>query len=504
MFRKLVHRIRAHDGQALVLFGAGVMAFVGLTAMSIDVGRYVWARTQMQAAVDAAVLAGAQSMPNGQAEAAMYAEMYWDANSGFIQSQGENVSFVVSYPSGNRAIKMKGDADIPTWFAKIFGIDSWHVSAEGTAASQVLDIAVVLDISGSMCFTSYPQTESTTNIFVMSPGRASPSGGDFPRLASAINATTTSITLTDASIFKSTSSSTNRTNFGSSWDSSSRYYERDPDGGGSARSGMIRIDNELMRITSISGDTLTVQRARTNNYAGTSTVATSHAADAEVWALRSADGSQGYCQNASYNNPTTSTNGPHQPFDSAIDNAKYFVSLFNQSYDKIGLAEYSSDGSIVQGLSNNWGTLNSSLDSILVPNGGTNIAHGLARGRAILDGAGKRPNAVRVLVLLTDGVPTNRCTNGYESPSCTQATGSTPTSCGTTTQPMSDAYSQATVAGNADIIVYTIGLGDGVVDCVLEEIAERGGGEYFKAPTTAQLDDAFQAIAAKTHIALTE
>jgi len=51
--------------------------------------------------------------------------------------------------------------------------------------------------------------------------------------------------------------------------------------------------------------------------------------------------------------------------------------------------------------------------------------------------------------------------------------------------------------------VYTIGLGDGVLDCVMEDIAAAGGGEYYKAPTTAQLDEAFEAIAKKTHIGLT-
>jgi hypothetical protein len=38
---------------------------------------------------------------------------------------------------------------------------------------------------------------------------------------------------------------------------------------------------------------------------------------------------------------------------------------------------------------------------------------------------------------------------------------------------------------------------------VLEDIAEAGGGTYYKAPTPAQLDEAFEAIAKMTHIGLT-
>jgi hypothetical protein len=65
------------------------------------------------------------------------------------------------------------------------------------------------------------------------------------------------------------------------------------------------------------------------------------------------------------------------------------------------------------------------------------------------------------------------------------------------------AINQAAVAKSQGITVFTIGLGDGVIDCTLEDIADAGGGEYYKAPTTAQLDDAFRAIAEKTHIGLT-
>src|SRR5690606_34481645 len=133
------------------------------------------------------------------------------------------------------------------------------------------------------------------------------------------------------------------------------------------------------------------------------------------------------------------------------------------------------------------------------PNGSTNIAHGIATGRKILDGPGKRANAVRVLVLLTDGIPNVYCTNSTAytgSSSCSTGISATsPTSCNSPTAGMTHAWNQATAARNADVTIYVIGLGDGVLDCVLEKIAENGGGIYYKAPTTAQLDEAFEAIA---------
>src|SRR3972149_9790113 len=100
MLRTLIRKIRpTEDGQVLVIFAAGLIIFLGFVAMSIDVGRFVWARTQMQAAVDAAALAAAQSMPD-QADASVKANDYWLDNSGFIRGQGTNVQISVNYPPG--------------------------------------------------------------------------------------------------------------------------------------------------------------------------------------------------------------------------------------------------------------------------------------------------------------------------------------------------------------------------------------------------------------------
>lgn len=510
-------------GQALPLLGLFFMVLVGFTALSIDVGRYVWARTSMQAGVDAAALAAAQSMPSQTAAEAKAAE-YWLDNSGFIQSQGQNVSFEVTYPDGNKAIAVRGEADIPTWFAKFFGVPKWHVWAEGEAESQVLDIAVVLDISGSMCkhptLPSFPEVESGNAL--LSPGQMNPAGGfAFPKLASAISSGTGSsitITLNDVRVFTSTNASNNRTNFGGSsssgnqWNSTTPYWQRTFNSGGTVRAGIIGIANasgtayELFKITAVNvgANTLTVTRAQQNVNLGVWTSQMAHPAGAEIWANRyTGPNGSAYCDAVSKYKASATVDGPHEPFDSAINSAKYFVSLFNQSYDKIGLATFSTDGAINQNLSSSWGTLNSAMNNIFYPNGSTNIAHGIGRGRAILDGTGKRANAVRVMVVLTDGIPNNYCTNGYDSSSCSNGTTSDPTSCpAPSNASISAAINQAAVAKAADITVYTIGLGGGVLDCILEDIAAAGGGEYYKAPTPEQLDEAFQAIAERTHIAL--
>jgi hypothetical protein len=492
-------------GQALPLFGLFFMVLIGFMAFSIDVGRYVWARTSMQAGVDAAALAAAQSMPDKVA-ATTKANEYWVDNSGFIQSNGYNVAFAVTYPPGNKAISIHGEADVSTWFAKFFGVSKWHVSADGDAASQVLDIAMVMDISGSMCFDTYIQAE--TNIgFQMSPGRTTPTGGfAFPKLAAAITTTAqTAIVLNDIGIFNSTTSATNKGNFGTSFGTTKYYLDNAP-----GRAGIILIGNELMQITAINAatKTLTVTRGVGNAYTGAgSTAKTTHPVNAEVWANRTGHTSTAnYCEGGSYNTPTGAVRGPLHPFDEAVTDSQYFTTLFNAAYDKIGFGYYSATATNAQGLTGgSFSAVTGAMGAIAFPSGGTNTAQGLGYGQQILNGAGKRANAVRVLVLLTDGVPNISCSNpsAYTSgAACTPVNSPSPTTCPASSTAITESVNQAAAAKAAGITVYTIGLGNGAIPCVLQAIATAGGGAYYQAPTPADLNGAFVSIAEQTHIAL--
>jgi hypothetical protein len=67
---------------------------------------------------------------------------------------------------------------------------------------------------------------------------------------------------------------------------------------------------------------------------------------------------------------------------------------------------------------------------------------------------------------------------------------------------VSHALLEAQRAADGDIIIFTIGLGSGADESLLQDIAAIGSGSYYFAPTAAQLDGAFKAIAEQTHIAL--
>jgi len=502
IIQTLMHRTdrEGESGVALVLFSLMLVALVGLVAMSIDVGRLVWARTQMQAAVDGSVLAAAQSMPSTSA-AADNANAYFLDNTGFIRSQGTNVQFTLSYPPGNYRVSMRGDADIPTWFARFFGIDHWHVSAEGDAESQVLDISLVLDISGSMCWGSYPPTDRSGGSFgpYVGPGVAA----NQVRLTAAIGtgtAASINISVNNTAIFNSTSSASNQTNFG--YNTTRRYYSYTP---GAGRRGLIKIDNEIFLITAVpNATTLTVTRAQNNTFTGTGGVQAAHAANAVLWAQR---------RDCIHSAPAST--GPYDYYDGMIADAQYFTTLFNPTYDKIGLASYSSSGTLRSNLSSNFAAVRASMTAINNPAGGTNSAHGVAVGRQILDGTGKRVNSSRVLVFLTDGRANSYCgatyvASNYNTTSCPSQGGGTDGNSAATTA----AFQETIRVSNEAVVVYTIGFGPYVDNAFLKQMADGGVAgvgpcqnnqpncRYYEAPTLGELQSAFTSIAARSHISL--
>ena len=503
MLRSLIPALRTGEtGQALVLYTFALVALLGLVAMSIDVGRLVWARTQIQAAVDSAALAAAGGMPS-TTTATANANYYWTDNSGFIRSQGNNVVFNVSFPANsNQGVQVHGEADIPTWFARIFGIDHWHVSADGSAAAQYLDVAMVLDVSGSTCWGSYAPVSETAAQgpfgSFMGPGRVA----DQVKLTVAMPTGTAAsylITVNSTAIFNSTTASQNNAKFG--YNTTSRYYQYNP--GSPDVAGIIKIDNEVMQITAInSATTMTVKRAQANSFTGASGAQQAHAVNALI-----------YSHHANCGLSAPAATGPFDYADTIVSDAQAFIGMFNSSYDHFGLVKFSSTGANISGLTSNFGSLYTSLAAFGAPGGGTNAPHGIAVGRMVIDGAGARAGATRVLVFLTDGMANMYCGNsGYSSSNYNSATScSGPYGSDTASdrsRSSNDAYAEAQRLVNElpgrSTLIYTIGLGPYADSTFLTQIAAYGHGQYFYAPTPADLSAAFVSVAQSAHISLTQ
>ena len=162
---KLLRRTRGETGQVLVLFAVALVVLFGMAGLVIDIGYAFYAKRSMQASADAAALAGAGMLPN-PAMATSAAMTYGGAagaknENGNVPGVNTNVATKcapVAPCNPINAITVTQTSNVPTKFARLLGIDSFHISVKSTACSpcgmRPLDIMLVLDRTGSMCQTS--------------------------------------------------------------------------------------------------------------------------------------------------------------------------------------------------------------------------------------------------------------------------------------------------------------------------------------------------------------
>ena len=170
-----MRKARSVRGQILPLVVLMLIAMLGIAAFAIDVGYAYYAKRQLQSATDAAALAGAQDLPNGTtaiATATSYAAANTPANlSSFnftYQVKCTNTAVVATgcdAAVNPNQLTVSGTAATNTWFAKLFGVNHFDVSAHANACSPCsstpVDIVIAVDRTGSMCQPTGPNGECT-------------------------------------------------------------------------------------------------------------------------------------------------------------------------------------------------------------------------------------------------------------------------------------------------------------------------------------------------------
>ncbi len=153
-----------------------LVVFLGMTAFVVDIGHAMLVQRELQISVNAAALAGAQSLPNGNytAAATKYSSAPGNLNATIDSSVTvnsptitpeclalvtNNFGFSCELASGSspmvpNAIKVVETAKVPMFFAEVLGFKSLTVSATATASrgSQPLplNVAIILDSTPSM------------------------------------------------------------------------------------------------------------------------------------------------------------------------------------------------------------------------------------------------------------------------------------------------------------------------------------------------------------------
>lgn len=179
MIHKLPNEIR--QGAALPILTVCLVGLMGFVALAIDIGMMALARSQAQNAADIAALAGARTLDgadvnNNLGNAIIKARASATSNSilnstitdsqiasvepGIYRYQSNARKFQPVFGEGrgpNEAwgvIQVTINSQQPTYFARVLGVNSLNVGATATAVHRPRDVAIVLDFSGSMGYSS--------------------------------------------------------------------------------------------------------------------------------------------------------------------------------------------------------------------------------------------------------------------------------------------------------------------------------------------------------------
>jgi Flp pilus assembly protein TadG len=180
----IVRRVRdGQRGQSLVMIMVLLIALLGAGALVIDIGALYYSYQQLQAATQAAALAGATALPNSTATAiaTQYSAGGLNAHPNLL-----NVTMVSGYPqlkcltstgvpcsapANANAIVVKEQATVRTYFAKVLGVSSLTITATATAgapgsggANGPFNVMMILDTTASMNNTDHDSNCSTTRI----------------------------------------------------------------------------------------------------------------------------------------------------------------------------------------------------------------------------------------------------------------------------------------------------------------------------------------------------
>src|SRR5262245_46304157 len=136
-------KLRDEQGATLVLYTIAMVAMMGMAALAIDLGMLRKAKAEAQRAADAAALAGASaflldlSRAQESTEAVHRARVLVDTNKmmGVKFDSVSELTVWVLYDS-LKVRAMARRASVPTWFARIFGINALPVGAKAAAVAD--------------------------------------------------------------------------------------------------------------------------------------------------------------------------------------------------------------------------------------------------------------------------------------------------------------------------------------------------------------------------------
>ncbi len=445
-------------GLLFVLAAFLMVVIIGMVAFGVDVGYIVLTRTELQKAVDATAYAAGSQLVAGTAAATTEGLKYLALNNvggrtlGASSTKFEFGTWDTNTRTFNvtntdpTAVRVTGtDADQPLFFARIFGTNSFNSTAQAVAVFQPRDIALVLDYTGSMSYDSQfrnigllGQAQVEASLQQIYGELSSPKYGSL---------TFQPVSYGDGS----TTRSTVLAHFGldkvaypypvGSWDDYVKFVQTDSytnAAGYRAAYGYMTWINYLLAVR--------------EQYSETPV----------LWQV---------------------SQHPLDELKDAVDDFLSYLTIHCKT-DRASLTIYTySDGTAIleQALTTDYSPITTIIRQRQAGHyyGGTNMSAGMTKGRADLQKNG-RPNALRMMVLMTDGIvnlPTGNSTKDKQA-----------------------CIDEANLCAAAKIPVVTISVGALADVALMQQIADITGGAAFSVPggqSVAAVKSQLEAVFAK-------
>ena len=159
-----------------------ILVIVPTIGLAIDGSIVMWEKARLSTAVDAAALAAGRSLSAGQdltsqtASARNMAQTYFNANfqpgqMGTTVVNGEPTITIAQTASATRTITIQANVNVPLYFLRLLGFTTASLQDSGQASRRDVNVMLVLDRSGSMdrsgsCKPMIAAAQSFTNVFV--------------------------------------------------------------------------------------------------------------------------------------------------------------------------------------------------------------------------------------------------------------------------------------------------------------------------------------------------
>lgn len=167
------HAHTKQKGQIFIMTALSLVVLIGSVGLAIDSGQGYMIKAKLNAAVDSAAVAAARAVTQGADQAAQRASAqqaareFFAANypAGYLGSTPTFPDPTVTFDQGKVTIDAAASAVAPVSFMRVLGFNILNVNASSQTIRRDLDMAFVVDTSGSMN-PSRAQVKANSKLFL--------------------------------------------------------------------------------------------------------------------------------------------------------------------------------------------------------------------------------------------------------------------------------------------------------------------------------------------------